>query len=70
MLDIDKVKTSVGCDDRCVVKVFHYFLELKIAEHRVFGSDTQTTIQDRMMMHNLRLGTIVRIRTTVSTGVG
>jgi len=67
MLYIDEVETGFGCDDCCVMKVFDYFLQFSIAEHRVVGSDAQTTIEDRMVIHDLRLGTTVRIRTAVST---
>ena len=69
MLYVDKVKTSLGCDDCGVMKVFNYLLQLTICEHRIFGSDTETTIQDRMVIQDFWLGTSVRIWTTVAAGV-
>src|ERR1041384_1237555 len=69
MFYVDKVKARLRRNECSLVKVVDYLPELRVGEHRIIRRNVQATIQDRMVIQYLRLRTIVRVGTTVSTRV-
>src|SRR6266403_491142 len=69
MLDVHKVETQLSSDFCRAMKFFDDRVYLSVGQNGIVARQSQFCIQDRMMIENAWFRPVMRIRTTVASGM-
>src|SRR5579863_2948895 len=70
MFDVHEIETETCRGGRRAMEVLDDRADLTVAQQRKFGAEPQPPVEDRMVIEDSRLRTLVRIGTAVAARVG
>src|SRR5215467_4729515 len=70
MLDVDELKSNIPCPNSRAMKILNNVPDFRIAEHWVVRREFKLSIENGMVVKNLRFGFVVVIGAAVTAGMG